>query len=438
MPLESYNKNSSTSVRKQYQQVALYSYELGKGQPPDAVTFDVYRTQTKTAQGYKNPDYKRQIRAHREATTPFLGEVSSLQTQPGSYSIEFESRQSGVNGGRPTINGHGRSGDFLLTAATSAGSITGSSYAVDIRAKRGFIQSAIAQDRAFQGMVFAGELAETLRMIRNPLKAIRYRTRDYYDALRKGYKWNKRADHERALSKAYLEWTYGVAPLFADIEGGVEALKRLSAKEVRSYKRIRSTHSEKYDFSWSAFSTMSAGYGSSIRYRTRTSSEVEVSYYGEMRRRVREERYMTRSQLGFTVRDFVPTLWELLPYSFLIDYFVNVDNMIDNWSFQAVDMAWYSRTIRMRKLLELVDVSWDAPQKVREYNDHLDIVPKKIIDMTFVPPKWAWQRKSVLRSTQAALGDLKDTWTFSIPGERQTMNMLALVRQIKKLRFFYN
>ena len=47
---------------------------------------------------------------------------------------------------------------------------------------------------------------------------------------------------------------------------------------------------------------------------------------------------------GSSTRDFLPTVWELIPYSFVVDYFTNIGNMIDSLSIIESDIGWKDYT----------------------------------------------------------------------------------------------
>jgi hypothetical protein len=46
--------------------------------------------------------------------------------------------------------------------------------------------------------------------------------------------------------------------------------------------------------------------------------------------------------LGLDVRSFVPTLWELIPYSWAIDYFTNIGDIVYGASYGGCDVMWAS------------------------------------------------------------------------------------------------
>jgi hypothetical protein len=50
--------------------------------------------------------------------------------------------------------------------------------------------------------------------------------------------------------------------------------------------------------------------------------------------------------LGFDWSNFVPTLWEILPWSFAIDYFTNIGDVLSAWSFPLSAITWAQSTLR--------------------------------------------------------------------------------------------
>lgn len=54
-----------------------------------------------------------------------------------------------------------------------------------------------------------------------------------------------------------------------------------------------------------------------VRYRGRIDAQVDAPVWNNL------------DLFGFSAKEFVPTLWELLPWSFLVDYFTNVGDILD-------------------------------------------------------------------------------------------------------------
>jgi hypothetical protein len=44
--------------------------------------------------------------------------------------------------------------------------------------------------------------------------------------------------------------------------------------------------------------------------------------------------------LGILPERFLPTVWELIPYSFVVDYFVNVGDIVASYAFQRNNIVW--------------------------------------------------------------------------------------------------
>jgi hypothetical protein len=70
-------------------------------------------------------------------------------------------------------------------------------------------------------------------------------------------------------------------------------------------------------------------------------------YYGKLRAQAQLPAKGTAGRLvevlGFNMQEFVPTIWELIPFSFVVDYFVNVGEMLSAASTDLSWVEWVSR-----------------------------------------------------------------------------------------------
>lgn len=403
-------------------------------------------TQTRVLNGYKNPSFRRQIRHHQEATTPMTAEYLTLDAEPGSVLLQFTGKGLSVG---PYYNKTfrqttGYSGHFLMTVNPfPASPVNLDASLAKAKAKETFVQNAIAADRKFQAGVALGELRETLRMLRNPLKAIRDRTNDYYQTLRKGRRLSSRADRKKWLSRSYLEYAYGIRPLMSDVKSAHDALVEHRVRFAYEYKRIRGTG---FDESWapedSVGPSRTINPAGTVSSTLRTRSRVLYSYYGEMRRKVQAERYARSSIWGFDpVRDFLPTAWELIPYSFLVDYFTNIQEVIDGWSFHSVDLLWASSVVVRENTRELVGVNWNNPAAWLSWNSGIAAYrnSRKLLVADLKPPKWRASYKSVSRSwKRKEFESFVPSFRLEIPtSSGKYLNMAALARQFVKLGRYY-
>lgn len=204
----------------------------------------------------------------------------------------------------------------------------------------------------FEGGVFLGELGQTLQMIRNPARGLRKLVDDWRDIaqairnqrIRGSLAYLKRLKVAEHLADAWLEVQYGWRPALADIRDASKALEKYTNGRPLHLKRIRAK-GEVSGVSSDTSSTRAVGV---CRWKTRDRlvGTSTVVYRGAMRVAARDPRVMDPALIGFDLSSFVPTVWELIPYSFLIDYFSNVGDIITGWSNLGTELSWCNRTVR--------------------------------------------------------------------------------------------
>lgn len=191
-----------------------------------------------------------------------------------------------------------------------------------------------------------GEIGATIRMFGSPFSSLTKFTGEYLDELRlrrsklKGRTLKKRrANWESVVSSTYLEYTFGLNPLIQDTRKIAEALARWRAEgtgelphdtryilhasasgDDQVVSSAGSYHGPGGSNAWIGKThwTSSAKFGA--RYTVQLGHSVQANF-GSL------ERLM--QLLGFTPAEFVPTVWEVLPWSWLVDYFLNVQDIIE-------------------------------------------------------------------------------------------------------------
>jgi hypothetical protein len=281
---------------------------------------------------------------------------------------------------------------------------------------------------AFQGGVFLGELAQTLAMIRNPAKGLRGLVDESRDVLsnirRLGLKNSlSRSRVTEQLADAWLELQFGWKPLLNDVDDGCKALSILNTGQRLSTARITASHTVENAFPESGYTKF--GDNNIALWRTASSSEnaVMVIYRGAMRVRARNPAEMRSDLLGFSPDNFAPTIWELIPYSFLIDYFSNVGDIIEGWSLLDLPLAWCNKTVR--KSNTAIRRSFSDPQTWNE--DKPFVNPPTLVSLTFSPAKnvTTWTSVTRVKYEQAMVPD----FTFRVPslGSLRWLNIAALI-----------
>ncbi|DAD52807.1 TPA_asm: maturation protein [ssRNA phage SRR7976356_1] len=248
-------------------------------------------------------------------------------------------------------------GDYLasLISTPPATKVTLAEKAAMAReAKIGFLGKVREIVNPFQALPFLGELKETISMVRHPLKGITSHTRKYYKRARRILVRKGSGAIARDLNSAYLQWTYGVAPLIGDIANIGEAVKRLVEGEDKDVPVIMTVKRE-----WIAESTFfiggvspsSAPIGISRQVTAQDSYRIKGAVRKEILSANSPESY--RFDLGISLSEFVPTAWELLPYSFLVDYFTNVGDVLGALftSHRAIRYYWASDKYELRGII---------------------------------------------------------------------------------------
>jgi hypothetical protein len=136
----------------------------------------------------------------------------------------------------------------------------------------------------------------------------------------------------KAIANSYLEATFGWQPLIHDCKDIAEAIGRLCYESDRvRFTAIGSSEGQASRESGTVtFGSLTANFTNYL------GCEVLVIYKGFLRGPKYEagsppaERIV--SMAGFDLRSFVPTVWELIPYSFLVDYFTNIGDVLQAFS----------------------------------------------------------------------------------------------------------
>lgn len=279
----------------------------------------------------------------------------------------------------------------------------------------------------FKALPFLGELKETVGMLRHPLAGIAKHTRAYERALRRSPQLLKKRVGivSDGLTDLYLQWTYGVSPLLGDMESIAEAAKKLVSTDPRNIPVSVTRRSETlglYQEPRVKDYYLGAKFVSSCSKYTKVRVQIKGAVRADVSHPLQGNALPT---LGIRLSEFVPTVWELLPYSFLVDYVTNVGDLLGAKAVAIGDLAWY----------------WESDKQTDEF-------------WTFmVPLPWYWPSKpgtsSPFMPTAAKIGYLRFNrhkpglevsllrdFSFTMPSLKQALNSTVLafskVRQLTK------
>lgn len=280
--------------------------------------------------GQPNPRYMAQILGLVDATTPYSAEYHRIKANAVA-TVGFTSIMSGYYGKKAFASWDPKrfAGHYTCTFPNTS---------MDSTLRTLCAQKFYSKMAApFQGSTFLGELAATVRMLRRPVVAfrraltvflrtqtgIRNRTLREFKRNRLGKK-HARKVYRRAAAASWLEFQWGVRPLMSDISSAYAALRTLlQAPQVQHFSASVSmdfasakTELQATGLYWSLGDLLIQGY-----------HETGVRYTGAVYSRSNVSSSLA-TELSVAPLDWVPAAWELLPYSWLADYFFNIGEIL--------------------------------------------------------------------------------------------------------------
>jgi len=269
---------------------------------------------------------------------------------------------------------------------------------------------------AFQGGVFLGELRQTLDLVVKPGRLLRRDLWDLYKSLKKTIKGMSRRDALRAVAERWLEFVYGVRPLLSDIEAATQYLADHQDRLARELVRVSGGSGEMWDTptrSLNSEGTYSVGI---TRWDLYTKRGASARYSGAIVSQAGSTTTKVLDHLGFSPRNFAPTVYNLIPWSFVIDYFSNMGSIVEAWSNQTLSLAWGSLTTKQLVEQQASSVVFQTPEQLgyKSFYHETD------------PGFYHCQRKRVFRSKVDSLP--VPSISFKIPGySTKWINLAALL-----------
>lgn len=406
----SYTRSNTVTSAGEYRRI-----RKKKNMADEVTVQDRSLTETSEATYGENPNWRRQIRLQQNATTTLVGTVFQnrvIESYASWFCEKLVKKPSDPTGTVYDVYYSGLIGSYHMGTLDAPSSV--SVTTADNLAKRYFLRKLIQSQRNFQSGVFLGELRETLAMLRRPAKAMRESIDSYHRTAKKRARRERTQKRKnRAVRDTWLEYSFGWVPMMSDVKSGAEALARYGQRlrwpgeyligrgdadnldEVIVQSNVTSAgcYYKHYKKSWSAARVKYNGMTTSIPVNPITSAA---------------------SIFGFMPRDFLPTIWELIPYSFLVDYFTNIGEMIEGYAWQRAGLRWSAKTIvRYRRMHVLCYPT--TPQGGYAIR-------------TAVPSSTYHESKSVARDTYN--GTFVPSITFQVPGmgSLKWLNIAALAR----------
>lgn len=286
-----------------------------------------------------------------------------------------------------------------------------------------FLSDASSAIAPLKGGVLVGELRETLRMIRNPASALRDGISAYLKRARRlRRKHGRRNPHtlRKVLSNSWLEYVYGWAPLIEDLKSATEAYAKLKNKveTVRAFGKGSSEVKTPAVLGLGGHSNY-IRYNQVVSHSQKTTCLIKGVCKADLQGVDAEAADRLQTALGFNLQDFLPTIWELIPYSFVVDMFTNIGDILNSGYGLTSDWVWTSKselnksTVEVARYADFSKISalTNGQAKITESGGSLKMslktysrgipqlrLPNLVIELPSSP--WSWANLAALISSK--------------------------------------
>jgi hypothetical protein len=309
--------------------------------------------------GEYKPNWRDLARVDLDASTQMTASVSSVEAK--RMTMEYTTRnRTGVPGNFTT---HRYEGYPVYAIPSIDSGVSETLSAARNLALRRFLDHVNEARTSLEGGELLGEFKETVQAITNPLGALRKftvrhvinakkrlrRIQNSHGGRSRGRRGSARnsTPHSVAFSKAmadtYLEFVFGWIPLANDVKSAVVGL--LDRYNQPDRKIVKGKAKKIYNAS-DALDILYTADGLQLRRGHQTSSLIDYRFRGCVRTGAVNGVRSVPATLGLLPERFIPTVWELIPYSFVLDYFINVGDIINSYAFHRSNVIWGTRVIR--------------------------------------------------------------------------------------------
>lgn len=335
--------------------------------------------------GYSNPGWADAIRAGLSATSNMTGSKTSIKANK-MYAKVRTHDNTGVPGNYSMTERRGYPLYGIPNLDPPAAALI-----ADVRnAAIAKFLSHVAEDRNnSQYGETLGEWKETVKAVTRPLSALRDFIIRWQRASRKRLKRFKRrgrgtaranrrfrtnrriAEAEaKAVAGTYLEFVFGWIPL---VKSTNEAVNRMLDRWDRPDRKITSGKAGgDYNGSDSRSNLFTHNY-IRVSQGVKTHSHLDHRIRACLKTGAVNGNISVAQTLGLLPRDFVPTLYELFPFSFVLDYFLQVGDLINAMSFRRDSIIWGTSTLRTFTRREYSVPTW-------RIDPSLGVLPYILID----------------------------------------------------------
>ena len=307
------------------------------------------------AYGANFPDWRRRLLRGQSATTLLVGTNYGFGRYNGTGSYTYRRRAGFCDSGAFTgsacsANGITRMGGLGVYAGDTPDPV-----ALD-HANSQLLRKYLKATENWRGGNFFAEFGETVEMLTHPLRSVYRRSWTFVGRLQKLKKVYQRdpLSYSKALADLWLSYGFGVKPLLEDLNDFADTVTKYQsayvADTLKLHARGKNSSIEYHAYENDFFGThVGAGLWET---EVTIKSDKHVIYDGAIRSSPTFGG-RTLDQFGVGVFDIVPAVWEAIPFSFLVDYFLNVQEVLDSMRYWQAEVSWLQRTVRNSATLNI-------------------------------------------------------------------------------------
>jgi hypothetical protein len=335
--------------------------------------------------GVRNPSWRDQVRHGADATTPMTASSQKVDARRVVIVVNT-SDTAGVYGNYKEYRWEGYTSLLFPSAFSPPSAILSEARNLALRK---FFQRVNAARTSVEGGQALGEWKETVHAITNPLATLRkFTIKHVLDVkkrlkrlkrlnskdpkVRRGVRTDRASAIHAALADTYLEFVFGWVPLAGDIKAAIAGL--LDRYNHPDYQRVKA----KGDICYGVDDGTDNVFNSDSIFVTQnwvTQYSVNYRYIASVKTGAVNGVQGVAATLGLLPERFIPTVWELIPYSFVVDYFANIGQIVEAYAFRRSVINWGVRTVRVKAekvyktpRLEIIPPIADYYPKIRHLN----------------------------------------------------------------------
>jgi len=315
------------------------------------------------AAGWRNSSWRTMVRHGVQAGTPYTREITGVESNTMLDISYSQFANFGICTDDPRHTAQLRTDRYfnsMLSSLDIPAHGPSQLSRADNQAVARLRGEILAEYEHLNSLITLGELGSTVRQLTRPYEKMRSLVLSHLDGLhRKLSKISprmkprpKKIAIREALSSSWLETTLGVLPTISDTRSIAEALAHhvsgadLRRKSVKGYGEVVSS------------SLTAPAYGSlggHARYwsNTQTTTTDKVVYRAGLEVKSSADSNPASSLLkltGFQPLNFIPTVWEVIPFSWVVDYFVTIGQCLNLNVVNTGSVRWIVKsTVRETK-----------------------------------------------------------------------------------------